>query len=117
MSRLLLDSNRHWSRNGWRSSGLDPSNASGDLMRVVGVGDGVGGVDVGGARPRSVSTCTSCCNISLESVGLVLDTGADPGVEWLCSSVGCSSSVWLLTSCGRYWNGLGERVGESRMCT
>src|SRR5258706_4214280 len=57
---------------------------------------GVGGVDVGGAHPRSVSTCTSCCNISLESVGLVLDTGADPGVEWLRSSVRCSSSVQLL---------------------
>src|SRR5258707_3098176 len=85
-------------------------------MQVVGVGDGVGCVDVGGARPRSDSTCTSCCNISPESVGLVLDTGADPRVEWLRSSVGCSSNVRLLTSCGRYWNGLGERVGESRMC-
>src|SRR5258708_38670873 len=85
-------------------------------MRVVGVGDGVGCVVVGGACPRSDSACTSCCNISPESVGLVLDTGADPGVEWLRSSVGCSSNVWLLTSCGRYWNGLGERVGESGMC-
>ncbi len=85
-------------------------------MWVAGVGDGVGGVDIGGAHPRSDSACTSCCNISLESVGLVLDTGADPGVEWLHSSVRCSSNVQLLTSCGRYWNGLGERVGESRMC-
>ncbi len=71
-------------------------------MQVAGVGDGVGGVDIGGAHPRSVSACTSCCNISPELVGLVLDTGADPGVEWLHSSVRCSSSVWLLTSCGRY---------------
>src|SRR5258708_10540353 len=46
---------------------------------------------------------------------LVLDTGADTGVEWLCSSMGCISMV--LTSCGRYWNGLGERAGESGMCT
>src|SRR5258708_1795731 len=53
--------------------------------------------------------------ISLESVGLVLDMGADTGVEWLRSSMGCISMV--LTSCGRYWNGLGERTGESGMCT
>ena len=76
---------------------------------------GAGGVEAGGAHPRSVSTCTSCCRISPESVGLVLDMGADTGVEWLCSSMGCISMV--LTSCGRYWNGLGERAGESRMCT
>src|SRR5258706_15771946 len=85
-------------------------------MQVAGVGDGVRGVDVGGAHPRRDSACTSCCNISLELVGLVLDTGADPGVEWLRSSVRGSSNVWLLTSCGRYWNGLGEGVGKSRMC-
>ncbi len=29
--------------------------------------------------------------------------------------MGCISMV--LTSCGRYWNGLGERAGESGMCT
>src|SRR5258708_12519916 len=94
-----LKGNLHWSRNGQRSSGLDLLNASGDLMQVVGVGDGVRGVDVGGACPRSDSTCTSCCNISPESVGLVLDTGADPGVEWLLSSVACSSTFSPPPSC------------------
>ncbi len=73
--------NWHWSRNGQRLSRLDLSNASGDLMRVAGVGDGFGGVEVGGACPRSVNACTSCCKISLESVGLVLDMGADTGVK------------------------------------
>src|SRR5260370_21172545 len=84
-------------------------------MRVAGVDGGAGGVEAGGARPRSVNACTSCCRISPESVGLVLDTGADTGVEWLRSSMGCISMV--LTSCGRYWNVLGERTGESGMCT
>src|SRR5258705_4783586 len=84
-------------------------------MWVAGVDDGAGGVEAGGANPRSISTCTSCCRISPESVGLVLDMGADTGVEWLHSSMGCISMV--LTSCGRYWNGLGERAGESGMCT
>src|SRR5260370_6909605 len=84
-------------------------------MQVVGVDGGAGGVEAGGACPRSISTCTSCCRISPESVGLVLDTGADTGVEWLRSSMGCISMV--LTSCGRYWNGLGERTGESGMFT
>ncbi len=84
-------------------------------MWVVGVDGGAGGVEAGGAHPRSISACTSCCRISPESVGLVLDTGADTGVKWLHSSVGCISMV--LTSCGGYWNGLGERAGESRMCT
>src|SRR5258708_8237548 len=84
-------------------------------MQVGGVDGGGGGVEAGGARPRSVNACTSCCRISPESVGLVLDMGADTGVEWLHSSMGCISMV--LTSCGRYWNGLGERAGESGMCT
>src|SRR5258705_11165103 len=84
-------------------------------MWVAGVDDGAGGVEAGGAHPRSVSTCTSCCRISPESVGLVLDMGADTGVEWLRSSMGCISMG--LTSCGRYWNGLGERTGLWRMCT
>src|SRR5258708_1204507 len=80
-------------------------------MWVVGVDGGAGGVEAGGACPRSVSACTSCCRISPESVGLVLDMGADTGVKWLHSSMGCISMV--LTSCGRYWNGLGERARES----
>src|SRR5258708_27336507 len=84
-------------------------------MQVAGVDGGAGGVEAGGAHPRSINACTSCCRISPESVGLVLDRGADGGVEWLRSSMGCISMV--LASCGRYWNGLGERVGESRMCT
>src|SRR5258707_12334182 len=84
-------------------------------MWVVGVDGGARGVEAGGACPRSVSACTSCCRISPESVGLVLDMGADTGVKWLHSSMGCISIV--LTSCGRYWNGLGERAGESGMCT
>ena len=84
-------------------------------MWVVRVDGGAGGVEAGGAHPRSINTCTSCCRISPESVGLVLDTGADTGVEWLRSSMGSISMV--LTSCGRYWNGLGERTGESGMCT
>src|SRR5258708_31374834 len=83
-------------------------------MWVAGVDGGAGGVEAGGAHPRSISACTSC-RISPESVGLVLDTGADTGVKWLHSSMGCISMV--LTSCGRYWNGLGERTGEARMCT
>src|SRR5258707_3679648 len=84
-------------------------------MQVAGVDGGAGSVEAGGAHPRSVSTCTSSCRLSPESVGLVLDMGADTGVKWLRSSVGCISMV--LTSCGRYWNGLGERTGESGMCT
>src|SRR5258708_16244931 len=84
-------------------------------MQVAGVDGGAGGVEAGGAHPRSVSACTSCCRISPESVGLVLNTGADTGVEWLCSAMGCIYMV--LTCCGRYWNGLGERAGESGMCT
>ena len=81
-------------------SGLEPSKVSGDLMQVAGVEDGARGVEAGGACPRSVSTCTNCCRISPESVGLVLDTGAEPGVKWLCSSIGCSSKVQVVTSCG-----------------
>src|SRR5258708_21720424 len=84
-------------------------------MEVGGVDGGGRGVEAGGAHPRSVSTCTSCCRISPESVGLVLDMGADTGVEGLHSSMGCISMV--LTSCGRDWNGLGERAGEAGMCT
>ena len=75
--------------------------ASGDLIQVAGVEDGAGVVGVGGAHPRSVSACTSCCRTSPESVGLVLDMGADPRVKWLHSSVGCSSKVQVSTSCGR----------------
>ncbi len=73
---------------------------SGDLMRVAGVEDGARGVETGGAHPRSVSTCTNCCRISPELVGLVLDTGAEPGVKWLHSSIGCFSKVRVITSCG-----------------
>ncbi len=86
-------------------------------MRVAGVEDGARGVETGGAHPRSVSACTNCWRISPELVGLVLDMGAEPGVEWLCSSIGCSSKVWVITSCGGNWNGLGEWEGESGMCT
>ncbi len=84
-------------------------------MWVVGVDGGARGVEAGGACPRSISAWTSCCRIYPESVGLVLDMGADTGVKWLRSSMGCISMV--LTCCGRYWNGLGERAGESGMCT
>ncbi len=58
--------------------------------------DGVGGMEVGGACPRSISACMSCCKVSLESVGLVLDTGADHalGAQLL-------HKVWVLTSCRR----------------
>src|SRR5258708_39840785 len=83
-------------------------------MWVVGVGGGARGVEAGGTHPRSVSACTSCCRISPESVGLVLDTGADTRVEWLHSSMGCIFMV--LTSCGKNWNWLGERAGVSGMC-
>src|SRR5258705_173940 len=79
-------------------------------MQVAGVDGGARGVEAGGACPRSVNACTSCCRISPESVGLVLDMGADTGVEWLHSSVGCISMA--LTSCGMYWNGLGGGPGR-----
>src|SRR5258708_29578866 len=45
-----------------------------------------------------------------EVSALVLDTGADTRVKWLCSSVGCISMV--LASCGRNWNGLGREQGS-----
>src|SRR5258708_36116485 len=84
-------------------------------MQVVGVDGGAGGVEAGGAHPRSITTCTSCCGISPEPVGLVLDMGADTGVKWLHSSVGCISMV--LNSCGRYWNWMVEGRGEPGMCS
>ena len=73
-------------------------------------------MEVGGTCPSSVSACTSCCKISLESIGLVLDMGADSRVEQLRTSVGCSSTVQVPISCGWYWKGLGESVMSGR-CT
>ena len=53
----------HWSKNGQRSSGLEPSKASSDQMRVVDVdggGAGVGGFIVAAACPIKVIALISC---------------------------------------------------------
>ena len=53
----------HWSKNGQRSLGLEPSKASGDQMWVVDVdggGAGVGGFVVAAACPIKVIALISC---------------------------------------------------------
>ena len=93
----------HCSRNGHRSSGLEPSNASGALMWVwVGAGGAGRGV-LTEFCPANINACTSWSKMLLVLARFVLDGGvaqmSEP--EWLGwpsvhSSLVCSSST-----CGR----------------
>ena len=74
----------HWSRNGRRSSGLEPSKASGDRMRVVDVDGGVAGaggfVDVA-ACPIMVMALISCPMRSFADGAWAGGAGSEHGFE------------------------------------
>src|SRR5258708_1129221 len=79
-------------------------------MQVAGVGDGVRGVDIGGACPRSVSTCTGCYNIFPELVGVVLDMGADPRASLLSQVFFQCPGAYLLWKVLKWAGGEGRGV-------
>ena len=74
----------HWSRNGHRSSGLDPSKASGDQMRVVDVDGsvaGVGGFVDAAACPIMVIALISCPMRSFADGAWAGSAGSERGFE------------------------------------
>ena len=74
----------HWSRNGRRSSGLEPSKASGDRMRVVDDDGGVagaGGFVDAAACPIMVMALISCPMRSFADGAWVGGAGSECGFE------------------------------------
>ena len=105
----------HWSKNGRRSSGLEPSKASGDQMRVVDVDGGVAGAGgfIGAAAcPIMVITLISCPMRSFVDGAWAGGARSERGIE-LSESSGRFLFIRVSIPEGRKSKSAGELNGVS----